>query len=194
MGKVYKLPALEARLVKRCKRGDAAAQRELYRRYTSGMYTVCLRYCKRREEAQEVLSNGFVKVFQRLDQFQAAGSLGAWIKTIMVREALNYLRYQKNRFEEMDEERELGQSHRQEEEALEAEHLLRLVRSLPTGYQTVFNLYAIEGYAHQEIAEQLGISESTSKTQLRKARQQLQRMLENEGYTPKTVRYARENG
>ncbi|MDR9374416.1 MAG: sigma-70 family RNA polymerase sigma factor [Schleiferiaceae bacterium] len=192
MGKVYKLPAIEARLVKRCQRGDAAAQRELYRRYAGGMYTVCLRYCKRREEAEEVLSNGFVKVFRRLDQFHGHGSLGAWIKTIMVREALNFLRYHKNRFEEMDEERDYG--HRQEEEALEAEHLLRLVRSLPTGYQTVFNLYALEGYGHQEIAAQLGISESTSKTQLRKARQQLQRLLENEGYTPKTVRYARENG
>ncbi len=192
MAKVYPLPLGEARLVKRCKRGNLAAQRELYRRYASAMYAVCLRYCKRREEAEEVLSNGFVKVFGRLDQFSGTGRLGAWIKTIMVREALNFLRYQKNRFEEMDEERDYG--HRREEEALDAEHLLRLVRSLPTGYQTVFNLYALEGYSHQEIGARLDISESTSKTQLRKARQQLQRLLENEGYTPKTVRYARENG
>ena len=179
MAKVYPLPLGEARLVKRCKRGNLAAQRELYRRYASAMYAVCLRYCKRREEAEEVLSNGFVKVFGRLDQFSGTGRLGAWIKTIMVREALNFLRYQKNYFEEMDEERDYG--HRREEEALDAEHLLRLVRSLPTGYQTVFNLYALEGYSHQEIAELLKISVGTSKSQLNRAKSIIKAELSKNG-------------
>lgn len=179
MGKLFHLPnySPEAQLIRRCKRGDARAQRELYQRYAGAMYTLCQRYLARTEEAEEVLSNGFVKIFQRLHQFQGKATLGAWIKTIMIREALNYIRYRKNHFQEWGEEHHLP-SHCPGEEAIDAEHLLSYIAGLPTGYRTVFNLYALEGYSHREIAKLLDISESTSKSQLRKARQQLQKMLQ----------------
>lgn len=179
MGKLFHLPnsSPEAQLIRRCKRGDARAQRELYQRYAGAMMALCQRYLARSEEAEEVLSNGFVKVFQRLHQFQHKATLGAWIKTIMIREALNYIRYRKNHFQEWGEEHHLP-SHCPGEETIDAEHLLSYIAGLPTGYRTVFNLYALEGYSHREIAKLLDISESTSKSQLRKARQQLQKMLQ----------------
>lgn len=178
MGKLFHLnsSASETALIKRCKLGEARAQRELYQRYAGAMLTICRRYLPRAEEAEEVLSDGFVKVFQRLHQFQSKATLGAWIKTIMVREALNYLRYRKNHFQEWEEQQHFS-SHSPGDEAANAEHLLSLIAALPTGYRTVFNLYALEGYSHREIGAMLDISESTSKSQLRKARRHLQNLL-----------------
>jgi RNA polymerase sigma-70 factor (ECF subfamily) len=144
------------------------------------MLAVCRRYTQSIEDAEEVLSNGFIKVFERIDQYRGEGALGGWIRQIMVREALNFVRYQKNLFVEADESRDLSLAHSAFKEQHEAEYLMRFIDQLPTGYQTVFNLYAIEGYGHKEIAEMLEISESTSKSQLRKARLQLQEKLEEE--------------
>jgi len=178
MGTLITLPSSEKKLVKRCQRGNAEAQRDLYERYAGEMLSVCRRYTVSQEDAEEVLSNGFIKVFRKIDQYRGEGALGAWVRRIMVHEALNFIRYQKNLFVEVEEERqaEFGQSNVQEH--YDAEHLMRMINELPTGYRTVFNLYAIEGYTHKEIGELLQISENTSKSQLSKARRQLQEKLE----------------
>jgi RNA polymerase sigma factor (sigma-70 family) len=178
MGIVRKLPSSEKKLLKHCLRGDYDAQRDLYEQYKGQMLAVCRRYTKGTEDAEEVLSNGFIKVFNRLDQYKGEGVLGAWIRKVMVREALNFIRYQKNLFVEVDEERrpEFGTMSTVKEH-YDAEHLMRMIDGLPTGYRTVFNLYAIEGYTHKEIGSMLEISENTSKSQLSKARRQLQERL-----------------
>jgi RNA polymerase sigma-70 factor (ECF subfamily) len=178
MGKLFTLPTPEQRLVKQCCKGKASAQREVYEKYSSQMLSVCRRYTNSLEDAEEVLSNGFIKVFTKIEQFKGEGALGGWIRTIMVREALNFIRYQKNVFNEVaNEEHQAEFGHQKELEALNAQHLLKLIDELPTGYKTVFNLYAIEGYNHREIGAMLDISENTSKSQLSKARQQLQKQL-----------------
>jgi len=177
MGIVRNLPSTEKRLLKQCLRGNYDAQRELYNRYSGEMLSVCRRYTQNLEDAEEVLSNGFIKVFQRLDQYRGEGALGAWIRKIMVREALNFIRYQKNLFIEVEDERRQEFGHSSMSEHYDAEHLMRMIEELPTGYRTVFNLYAIEGYNHKEIGAMLDISENTSKSQLSKARRQLQAKL-----------------
>lgn len=177
MGIVLNLPSTEKRLVKQCLRGNHEAQKELYDRYAGEMLASCRRYTQNLEDAEEVLSNGFIKVFSRLDQYRGEGALGAWIRRIMVREALNFIRYQKNLFVEVEEERSAEFGHSQVKEHYDAEHLMRMIDELPTGYRTVFNLFAIEGYNHKEIGEMLDISENTSKSQLSKARRQLQAKL-----------------
>ncbi len=180
MGKLLQLPTNEQRLIKQCKRGNAKAQRELYERYCGGMLSVCKRYVRSLEDAEEVLSNAFIKVFSKIDQYSGTGSLAGWIKRIMVNEALNYIRYQKNLFVEVEEENHKGFSHQDVSDNMDADHLLNLINELPLGYKTVFNLYAIEGYNHREIGESLGISENTSKSQLSKARKALQKKLGEE--------------
>ncbi len=171
------LPSSEKRLVKQCIAGKGDAQREVYERYSGEMLAVCRRYTNNLEDAEEVLSNGFIKVFKRIDQYRGEGALGAWIRRVMVREALNFIRYKKNLFVEVEEEFQAEFGHSSTAEHYEAEHLMRMIDELPTGYRTVFNLYAIEGYNHKEIGEMLEISENTSKSQLSKARKQLQEKL-----------------
>ncbi len=181
MGKLIRLPNTDQKLVKQCRKGDGKAQRELYEKFAPQMLSVCRRYVRSLEDAEEVLSNAFIKIFQKIDQYSGQGSLGGWIRRIMVNEALNYIRYQKNLFVEIETENHSELSHSTFADQLDADHLLAMIAELPLGYRTVFNLYAIEGYAHKEIGEMLGISENTSKSQLSKARKHLQERLgENE--------------
>lgn len=129
-------------------------------------------------EAEDVLVMSFTKIFERIDQFKADGSFEGWIRRIMVNESLGYLRKQKYMYLETDidtADRELNYEHL--DAHLAVDDLMKLIESLPTGYRVVFNLYAIDGYSHQEIAEQLGISENTSKSQLSRARALLQKKL-----------------
>lgn len=177
MGKLLRLPTSEEKLIKQCTKGDRRAQRELFDRFSSQMLSVGMRYLRSQEDAEEVLSNTFIKVFKKIDQFKGDGPLGGWIRKIMVNESLNFLRYKRNLFVEVEEENHASFSHQKLQEAINAEHLLRMIAELPLGYRTVFNLYAIEGYNHREIGEMLGISENTSKSQLSKARKQLQQKL-----------------
>lgn len=156
-------------------KNNRKAQAELFGRFSPKMLSVCRRYTNSKEEAEEVLSNGFVKVFRKLDQFQKAGSFEGWIRRIMVNEALNYLKIKRNFMLVADEEEPEGTEAAPTD--LEVEDLMRLIGLLPEGYKLVFNMYAIEGFKHKEIAESLGITESTSKSQLRKARLLLQKML-----------------
>ena len=172
----------EPALIKACQRGEAAAQREVYDRYARRMLAVCMRYIRNDMEAEDVMIGGFMRVFGKLDQYQFAGSFEGWMRKIMVNEALQQVRRNHGPHLETD----IAEVHNDaavmhtDNNELETQDLLDMVRQLPEGYRTVFNLYAIEGYAHKEIAEQLGISENTSKSQLSRARALLQ------GYLQKT--------
>jgi RNA polymerase sigma factor (sigma-70 family) len=142
------------------------------------MFRLCYRYVREQQEAEDILCKGFHKVFQHIAQFEDRGeaSLQKWITRIMVNEALMYLR--KHRMELVSEDAAQAiPAGTRTDSALEAEYLYNLIRALPVGYRTVFNLFCIEGYSHAEIAEQLGITEGTSKSQLSKARAMLQDML-----------------
>ena len=153
-------------------------QEELYRRFSPRMYAVCLRYAGYAEEAEDILQEGFLKVFKYIGQYRFEGSFEGWIRRIVVNEALTFLRRNRSMYLETD----LEQADREPDynalgDHLEAEDLLKMIQELPTGYRIVFNLYAIDGYSHKEIAEHLGISENTSKSQLSRARTFLQKLL-----------------
>lgn len=160
------------KLVRECLKLKPGAQRQLYEHYAPAMLGVCYRYTKSITDAEDVLQDGFVKVFKYLHQFKAEGELGAWIRRIIVHTALNYLktnrRYQTDLvFDDMP-------LHPVSTDdpiiRLQTKELSELIRQLPTGYQTIFNLYAVEGYSHLEIAAMLGISDGTSRSQYARAR------------------------
>jgi RNA polymerase sigma-70 factor (ECF subfamily) len=170
--------AIDEKLLNGCRRHDKHAQRFLFEFFAPRMLTLCFRYVKDRMEAEDVMVIGFTKVFDRIKQYKGDGSFEGWIRRIMVNESLTYLRRSKNMYLETDiENAEREPDFEKLESALEAEDLVRLISELPSGYRVVFNLYAIDGYTHQEIATQLGISENTSKSQLSRARAQLQKRL-----------------
>lgn len=163
-------------LIEGCVKQDRKAQQMLYERFSPGMFTVCLRYVRETAEAEDVLVKGFMKVFQNINRFEGKGSLEGWIRRIIINEGLAYLRANKTMYLEVDIEK-AGKSTFSHADHLEAEDLMAMVQQLPVGYRTVFNLYAIEGYNHAEIADMLNISEGTSKSQLSRARQLLQKMI-----------------
>jgi RNA polymerase sigma factor (sigma-70 family) len=166
-------------LITGCKAGKRDLQKALYQRFSAKMFGICLRYTRNREEAEDVLQDGFVKVFQHVTQFSGMGSFEGWIRKIIVNASLEHLRRKKLVFVQTDIQ------NIEEDCLLDAEvmskiavqDLLVLIRELSPGYQVVFNLYAIEGYAHKEIAQMLGITEGTSKSQLARARKILQEKL-----------------
>lgn len=174
-------------LVLGCQKADRVAQRIVYERYSRRMYAVCLRYVNTNFEAEDLLMTGFMRVFEHIGRYESKGSFEGWIRRIMVNEALGYLRKHKNMQLQTGElEAETLTEHATPNEAFQAEELLALVQDLPTGFRTVFNLYAVEGYSHKEIAEMLGITESTSKSQLSRARVLLQQKLATLEQTYKT--------
>jgi RNA polymerase sigma factor (sigma-70 family) len=160
------------RLVKECLQGRPAAHRMLYEQYSESMLGVCYRYTKSVVDAEDVLQEGFVKVFRNLNQYKQHGELGAWIRRIMVNTALNYLK-QNSRYQAdlsfLDSSLH-PVSDDNPEIYVEAKDLAELIRQLPTGYQTIFNLHAVEGYSHVEIGKMLGINEGTSRSQYSRAR------------------------
>lgn len=171
----------ESDLITACKRGDRLAQRELYERYSRKMFAVCLRYIRQRDEAEDVLTEGFMKVFLNISNFKEAGSLEGWIRRIVVNECLGTLRKQRLMYVENNIEDFVEVSENMDHSTqMHADELMDLIQDLPTGYRTIFNLYAIEGYSHKEIAEMLNISENTSKSQLSRARVFLQKKMEQE--------------
>lgn len=142
------------------------------------MLTVCLRYLRQRADAEEAMLTGFVKVFKALDQYRHEGSFEGWIRRIMVNEALGQLRRKEPLHLAIDDMvTDVPATAATADSDMAAADLMQLLNELPAGYRTVFNLYAIEGYTHPEIAELMGISEGTSKSQLSKARAMLQRRL-----------------
>ena len=179
--KVYR--AKEDELIKGCLKGDRAAQKHLYELHSSRMYAVCYRYVKDPMQAQDILVTAFMKVFDKVGQFKNEGSFEGWIRRIMVNEALTWLRRNKNMYVETDlEQADHEPDYKNLSDHLEAEDLMNMIAALPSGYRIVFNMYAIDGYSHKEIAEHLGISENTSKSQLCRARVYLQKLLASEDW------------
>lgn len=170
----------EKQLIKRAIKGNRDAQRKLYDQHSSKMLSVCRYYVKDVHQAEEAMCNGFLKVFTKLDTYNNKGSFEGWIRKIMVRESISYLRTRKDLYFSEDGIIEHNESINNIQTNLEVEHIQQLIDELPEGYRVVFVMYAIEGYKHKEIAETLGISESTSKSQLFKARKQLQAQLKKE--------------
>ena len=170
---------IETNLIKNCIEGDRQAQSTLYAMFAPKMFVVSLRYSKSREEAEEVLQEGFLKVFQFLHQFRDEGSLEGWIRKIIVNCALQRLRSQSRLTPVVDIDPHKEQFVLQDniESRISSKELLQLVMSLPQAYKLVFNLYVFDGYKHREIAEILGISEGTSKSNLSDARTFLQKQL-----------------
>ncbi len=170
--------AADHELIEGCKKHDRHAQRFLYEHFAGKMHALCCRYIKDKMEAEDVLVTSFTKIFDRIGQFKNEGSFEGWIRRIVVNESLSYLRRNKSMYLEMDiEAADREPDYERLESQLEADDLLKLISDLPAGYRIVFNLYAIDGYSHKEIAEQLGITESTSKSQLSRARVALQKAL-----------------
>jgi RNA polymerase sigma factor (sigma-70 family) len=159
-------------LVKACLNGNAAAQQQLYSQFAPSMLGVCYRYTKSIQDAEDVLQEGFIKVFMHLESYKQTGELGAWIRRIMVTTALNYLKKHKKYRQDMAYS-EMPLHPISDDNPimnLQSKEIADLIRQLPTGYQTIFNLYAIEGFNHVEIGQLLGISEGTSKSQYARAR------------------------
>ncbi len=168
----------ESQLITALKRSDNRAHKVVYERYSGKMMAVCVRYIANRSDAEETMIDGFMRAFERIGQFREEGSFEGWLRRIMVTESLMFLRRTKAwRHEIALDEIVTEPDYEWAQNSLEADDLLRLVGQLPDGYRTVFNLYAIEGYTHQEIASELGISEGTSKSQLSRARLWLQTSL-----------------
>ncbi len=144
----------------------------LYERFAESMLGVCYRYTKSIADAEDILQEGFVKVYRNLDQFRFDGDLGAWIRRIMVTTALNYLKKNRHYRQELafDKESLHPVSDENPEMKVSGKELAELIRQLPLGYQTIFNLYAVEGYTHVEIGKLLGIHEGTSRSQYARAR------------------------
>ena len=181
-------------LVKDCLKGKPAAQKQLYDLFAGPMLNICYRYTKSTADAEDVLQEGFVKVFLHLHQYKFEGELGGWIRRIMVTTAINYLkrnaRYQTDLLYPEDHLHAVSTgSH--PEIRMEAKELADLIRQLPPGYQTIFNLYAVEGFNHVEIGKMLGIQESTSRSQYARARALLIQWIEQKNNDVKKSVYAK---
>lgn len=165
-------------LLKDCKRGKRGSQEELYRRFASAMYGLCLQYASCEEDAQDILQDGFIKVFAKLEQVKNPSALPGWIRRVMINTALEKYRSQVLLQRVDDIREEMGEaSDSGAYEDLTCDELVGLIQTLSPRYRMVFNLYAIEGYSHQEISESLGISTGTSKSNLSRARAILQEKI-----------------
>ncbi len=170
---------LEEVLLQGCQQNDAYAQQELYGRYSPKMLSVCYRYAKTREDAEDMLQEGFIKVFSQIKQFEGRGSLEGWILRIIVHTCINHLKKNKKFNDNVDILFASNISVKEDNipAVLQAKQVVECIRILPIGYRTVLNLYAIEGYSHKEIASILDIEESTSRSQYTRARNMLEEIL-----------------
>lgn len=167
-------------LVIECVNGNVRAQRMLFDKFARKMLGVCMRYAKSTEQAEDVLQDGFVKVFTKLKDFKHDGSLEGWIRRIMVNTSLDQIRKNGKMLGDtnIDDVGYKIENNAFVFENLMADDLMKMVQAMPEGYKVVFNMFAIEGYSHGEIAETLGISENTSKSQYSRARAYLRERLE----------------
>lgn len=170
----------EEELIKGCISSEPQAQKEVYERYASAMMGLCMRYTGNRDSAQDLLHDGFIKVFTKIDTYAGAGSFAGWIRKIFITTALEFLRANNALRFSLDVESvadRLEDANTSAFERLSADELLACVARLPDGFRTIFNLHAIEGYSHVEIAQMLNIQESTSRSQYFRARQILQKSV-----------------
>lgn len=170
------------KIVEACANGDREYQKQLYKAMYSPMMGVCYRYASRREEAKDLFQEGFIKVFDKIGDFNFKGSLQGWIRRIMVNHAIDHYRKNKNKFsmsESMLEAERIADKDTEESylEGITADELLEMVQDLSPVYNAVFNMFVLDDYTHAEIAEELGISEGTSKSNLAKAKRNLKTMV-----------------
>jgi RNA polymerase sigma-70 factor (ECF subfamily) len=170
---------LDLRLIESCIKGDRAAQKVLYDRLAPRMFPVCIRYVGERELAEDVLQDGFVTLFTHLDSYKGEGSFEGWARKIFVTTALMELRRKDalKMSEDLETVRGMKAEATTQLQNIGYKDLMKLITQLPPGFRTVFNMYAIEGYSHKEIGDILGISETTSRTQLSRARLWLQNKI-----------------
>ncbi|MEM1321988.1 MAG: RNA polymerase sigma factor [Bacteroidota bacterium] len=166
-------------IVEACKRGDRQAQFELYRLYSKAMYNVCLRMVRNELDAEDLLQNSFVDIFTKLNTFRFQSSIGAWIKRIVVNNCINFLKKKRLIFDELNSQlaEPVEEPQGDESPIYSVEAIKEAIYQLPDGYRVVFNLYSMEGYDHQEIADILSISVATSKSQYSRAKQKLRGLL-----------------
>lgn len=166
-------------LLNRCLHNDPIAQKELYNKYSSKMLSVCYRFAHNREDAEDMLQEGFIKVFSQIQTFRNQGAFEGWVRRIMVHTCINHLKRNKKFNESVDLIHASGMQIREESvpSIIQAKQVIECIRMLPIGYRTVLNLYALEGYSHKEIATVLDIEESTSRSQYTRARQMLEEIL-----------------
>lgn len=169
----------EEAILKGCLHNEAIAQRELYQTYSPKMLAVCYRYAHNREDAEDMLQEGFIKVFTQMHSFEKRGSFEGWIRRIMVHTCINILKRNKKFNESVDIIHANSIQVREDSvpALIQVKQIVECIRSLPIGYRTVLNLYAIEGYSHREIAQMLDIEESTSRSQFTRAKAMLEDVL-----------------
>jgi RNA polymerase sigma factor (sigma-70 family) len=184
----------EEALLQGCIRNNATAQKELYDRYSHKMFAVCYRYAHNREDAEDMLQEGFIKVFSQIHKFENRGALEGWIRRIMIHTCINILKKNKRFNESVDLIHATALQVREESipSIVQAKEVVECIRMLPLGYRTVLNLYAIEGFSHKEIAAILDVEESTSRSQYTRAKAMLEDILvkKNIIYKPKEQLYA----
>jgi RNA polymerase sigma-70 factor (ECF subfamily) len=175
-------------IVAECKKGNRQAQKRLYEEFAPQLFAVCLRYCKNRMEAEDLLHEGFIKIFEKIGQFRGEGTINAWLRRVMVNTVLDELR-SKQKVLYIDDTSKIAINIADEEEEIENENELYeidinqvfdCVNQMPQQYKLVFNLYVVEKYSHEKIAAELGITTSTSKSNLSRARKWLKNRLEKE--------------
>lgn len=173
----------EKSLIEGCLKGHESYQFELYKRFAGKMMVVCKRYAGSKQEAEDFLQEAFIRIYDKLHTYQHSGSLEGWVRRVVVHTALNKLRSRKY-YDDMPEDLPVqDHSHVDVMSEFGEKELMKMIGDLPAGYRTVFNMYAIDGYDHAEIAEALGISEGTSRSQLAKARASLKNALEQQKKT-----------
>lgn len=174
---------LEKDMILSCQKGERWAQRKLYESLYGKMMIVCMRYARDKEEAKDILNEGFVKVFKNLHKYKVGTSLNSWVRRIMVNTAIDH--YRKNTRHRVDDLEYARNEATKEEDAISkcsAKEILAIVQKLPPSYRSVFSLFVVEGYSHREIANKMGITESTSRSNLVKARNKLRKLLESTEY------------
>lgn len=175
---------LAANVVERCKKGDVRAFRELYEAYSAAMYNICLRMTNNVSDAEDTLQEAFIQVHKNINKLEQETSISAWIKRIVVNHCLNALRKKKVYFEEVEEVEVMAEEGIDEAQFTWTVAAVKsAIHGLPQGYRTVLNLYLFEEYSHREIAEMLGITESTAKTQYMRAKEKVRQIVKQQNVT-----------
>ena len=171
-------------IIEGCVKGDSKCQQVVYQKFYGKMLGACMRYSKDREEARDILQDGFLKVFTNMKSYSGAGSFEGWIRKVIINTALDYIRKNKKliQYANSDYVEENAEEIKEEDDpndyqGINTEEIMKAVQQLPTAYRTAFNMFVVDGFSHQEIAEQLGINIGTSKSNLSKAKMQLKRAL-----------------
>ncbi len=166
-------------LIEACNLNDAAAQRELYNRYSSIMFGICFRYAHRKEDAEDMLQEGFIKIFSKINSFEHKGNFDGWMKKVMIYTCINYLKKNKKFTEQISLDATFNVIYKEESIAskLLGKQVMDCLMMMPLGYRTIINLYAIEGYSHKEIGLMLEIAESTSRSQYIRGKNLLETIL-----------------